>query len=218
MQTSMVIAVLAIHIFIYRRKEMDKKINKYIAVAYKLYTSDNGKEEMIEEATNEKPFMFISGLGLALDDFEKKIEAMEKGANFDFTLSKEQAYGEHEEERVLSLDREMFCIDGKLDTEHVFVDAIIPLQNENGQRFLGKVLEVGNEKVRVDLNHPLAGKELHFVGSVIESREATNEEIQNLINHMNGGCGGNCGGCHGDCGGDCGGHEGGCEGGCGHCH
>lgn len=196
---------------------MDKKTNKYIAVAYKLYTNENGTENMIEEATLAKPFQFISGMGLALDDFEKKVETLETGTDFDFTLSKEQAYGEHEDERVLSLDREMFCIDGKLDEEHVFVDAIIPLQNENGQRFLGKVLEIGDSKVKVDLNHPLAGKDLHFVGSILESREATNEEIQNLINHMNGGCGGNCGDCHGDCGGHGDGCGDGCDGNCG-CH
>lgn len=195
---------------------MDKKTNKYIAVAYKLYTNENGTETMIEEAPANRPFQFISGMGLVLDEFEAKVAEMQKDEDFDFTLSKEQAYGEHEEERVLSLDREMFCIDGKLDEEHIFVDAIIPLQNENGQRFLGKVLEVGDSKVKVDLNHPLAGKDLHFIGSIVESREATNEEIQNMINHMNGGCSGNCG----DCGGGCGGHDGGCDcdGGCGNCH
>lgn len=185
---------------------MEKKTNKYIAVAYKLYTNENGTENMIEEAPAERPFQFISGMGLALDDFEKAVADLEQGADFNFSLSKEQAYGEHEAERVLDLDKEMFYIDGKLDEEHIFVDAIIPLQNENGQRFLGKVLEIGSDKVKVDLNPPLAGKELHFIGSVIESREATNEEIQNLINHMTGGCGGNCGDCGGDCGGgDCGG-------------
>ncbi len=193
---------------------MEKKTNKFIAVAYKLYTTENGTESMTEEAPAERPFVFISGMGLALDDFEAKVAEMQKGEEFDFTLTKEQAYGEHEEERVLNLDREMFCIDGKLDEEHVFVGAIIPLQNENGQRFPAKVLEVGSDKVKVDLNHPLAGKGLHFTGSILESREATNEEIQNLINQMSGGCGGNCGGC----GGHDGGHDGGCEGGCGHCH
>lgn len=193
---------------------MEEKTNKYIAVAYKLYTNDNGTENMIEEATAERPFQFISGMGLALDDFEKAVVNLQKDENFDFSLTKEQAYGEYENERVLSLDKEMFCIDGKLDSENIFVDAIIPLQNENGQRFLGKVLEIGDSKVKVDLNHPLAGKDLHFKGSIIESREATNEEIQGMINHMSGGCGGHCEGCGGDCGGDCGGNEGGC----GHCH
>lgn len=193
---------------------MEEKTNKYIAVAYKLYTNENGTEEMIEEAPVDRPFQFISGMGLALDDFEKNVADKQQGEEFEFSLTKEQAYGEHEEERVLSLDREMFCIDGKLDEEHIFVDAIIPLQNENGQRFLGKVLEIGDSKVKVDLNHPLAGKALHFKGTIVESRVATNEEIQNMINHMNGGCSGSCG----DCGGNCGGHDGGCEGGCGHCH
>lgn len=193
---------------------MEEKTNKYIAVAYKLYTNENGTEEMIEEAPVDRPFQFISGMGLALDDFEKNITDKQQGEEFDFSLTKDQAYGDHEEDRVLSLDREMFCIDGKLDEEHIFVDAIIPLQNENGQRFLGKVLEIGDSKVKVDLNHPLAGKALHFKGTIVESRVATNEEIQNMINHMNGGCSGSCG----DCGGNCGGHDGGCEGGCGHCH
>lgn len=193
---------------------MEEKTNKYIAVAYKLYTNENGTEEMIEEAPVDRPFQFISGMGLALDDFEKNVADKQQGEEFEFSLTKEQAYGEHEEERVLSLDREMFCIDGKLDEEHIFVDAIIPLQNENGQRFLGKVLEIGDSKVKVDLNHPLAGKALHFKGTIVESRVATNEEIQNMINHMNGGCSGSCG----DCGGNCGGHDSGCEGGCGHCH
>lgn len=189
---------------------MEEKTNKYIAVAYKLYTNDNGTENMIEEATTERPFQFISGMGLALDDFEKAVVNLQKDEKFDFSLTKEQAYGEYENERVLSLDKEMFCIDGKLDSEHIFIDAIIPLQNENGQRFLGKVLEIGDSKVKVDLNHPLAGKDLHFKGSIIESREATNEEIQGMINHMSGGCGGHCDGCGGDCGGN--------EGGCSHCH
>lgn len=51
---------------------MEKKTNKYIAVAYKLYTNENGTENMIEEAPAERPFQFISGMGLALDDFEKQ--------------------------------------------------------------------------------------------------------------------------------------------------
>jgi FKBP-type peptidyl-prolyl cis-trans isomerase SlyD len=96
----------------------------------------------------------------------------------------------------------MFCVDGRFDHEHIYADAIIPLQNEEGKRFYGHVLEVGEDKVKVDLNHPLAGEKLIFEGKVLESRDATNEEIQHLIKHMTGGCSG-CGGHCGDCGGDC---------------
>ena len=205
-------------------------MNKYIAVAYKLYTVDNGENELVEEATDKEPFQFISGYGITLDAFEKEIAGLEKGAEFDFTLQKDDAYGDYEQEHVLDLDKEIFCINGHFDRERIYKDAIVPLQNEDGNRFLGKVVSVGNDKVRIDLNHPLAGKTLNFKGHVVESREATNEEIQGLINRMSGeGCccgghhddGGCCGHGHGeghfkghhDDGECCGGHH---EGGC--CH
>lgn len=199
---------------------MDKQTNKYIAVVYKLYTNENGTENMVEETTEQNPFQFLSGFGLALDSFEKAVVDLQKGDAFDFTLSKDEAFGEHEAEGVKELDREMFCVDGKLDTEHIFEGAVIPLQNESGQRFPATVVKIGDSTVTIDLNHPFAGKALHFVGTVLESRVATNEEMQSVINHLNGGCGcgGNCGGdCGGNCGGDCEGGCGGNEGGCDKC-
>ncbi len=200
---------------------MDNNSNKYIAVNYRLYIDgDNGKE-LVEEATAEQPFYFISGFGFALDAFEEQVKGLEKGQEFNFSLTKDQAYGDYEMEQVLDLDREMFSINGHFDHEHIYADAVVPLQNEEGQRFYGRVLEVGEEKVKMDLNHPLAGETLYFEGSVLENREATKAEIEHLIAHMSGG-GCSCG-CHHDhdCDGDCdceGGHhhEGGC--GCGHCH
>lgn len=173
---------------------MENNINKYIAVAYRLYTVENGKSELVEEATDKEPFQFISGFGLTLDKFEENIAPLEQGGEFDFVLAKEEAYGDYEDEHVLDLDKDIFSINGHFDHENIYKDAVIPLQNEDGNRFYGKVLAVGTDKVKVDLNHPLAGKTLNFKGHVVESREASKDEIQGLINRMNGeGCG--CG-CH----------------------
>jgi FKBP-type peptidyl-prolyl cis-trans isomerase SlyD len=192
---------------------MDKKNNKFIAVNYRLYVDgDNGKE-LMEETKADQPFQFISGFGIALDAFENKLVGLEKGQDFSFSLEKEEAYGDYEQQRVLDLDREMFYVDGHFDKEHIYEDAIIPLQNENGDHFYGRVQEIGEEKVKVDLNHPLAGETLHFEGKVLENREATNEEIDHLIKHLSGGCGG-CGGhCNHDCNSE---GDNGC-GGCGGC-
>ena len=190
----------------------------FVAVSYTLYTVDGEKKEKIEEAPASKPFEFITGFGVTLDEFEKQIAQLDKGADFEFQLSKEQAYGDFEQERVLDLDRSIFQINGHFDHENIFEGAVVPLQNEDGNRFYGRVLEIGADKVKMDLNHPLAGKTLCFSGKVIDKREATNQEIQNLVNFLSGehscGCGCGCDDCGGDC--DDHHHDGGC--GCGHCH
>lgn len=191
---------------------MEQKPHMYVTVAYELYT-DNAKgiHELMEKATAEHPFQFITGMGAALDSFEEKISALTEGAEFDFTLPVDEAYGPYVQEHVLDLPKQTFAIDGKFDSEAVYPGAVLPLVNADGVHFQGLVLEVKAESVVIDLNHPLAGKDLHFRGTVTTMRPATNEEMQELIHAMSGeGCGGNCGGCHGDCDG-----EGHCGGGCG---
>ncbi|MBQ8656510.1 MAG: FKBP-type peptidyl-prolyl cis-trans isomerase [Prevotella sp.] len=188
---------------------MAESKNKYIAVQYKLYTVDERGEHLVEQTTPERPFDFISGFGFALEAFEDKVKDLEKGQTFTFQLSKDEAYGDREEERVIDLDREVFTIDGKFDEEHIYRGAVVPLQNEDGNHFYGRVVQLTEEQVRIDLNHPLAGETLLFSGLVTENRDATNEEIQQLINQIHGEC--DCD----DCGCD---HNSGNGCGCGHCH
>lgn len=210
--------------------------NKLITVSYQLYDASTDKPVLIEQTTDDQPFSFISGLGIALDAFEQAVTPLAKGESFDFTLSPAQAYGEYVDERVVSLDKSIFTVDGHFDDKHVYPNAIIPLQNAEGQRFNGQVMDVTADAVKIDLNHPLAGRTLNFRGAVIENREATNDELSAFVNHMQGGCGGCGGGCD-DCeSGGCGHHDGehhGCghhdgehhgdghcghhDGGCGHC-
>ena len=192
-------------------------MTKYYAIAYKLYTTKGGEKTFEEEATAKEPFVIISGFGTTIPGFEKEIEKLAKGVEFDFTIPMAEAYGEYVNERVVSLDKDIFKVNGVFDASMIYVGAIIPLQNEDGMRFMGKVTEVNDAKVTVDLNHPLAGCDLNFVGSVTECREASNEEITQMINRLSGG---GCGGCGG---GGC--HKGdgeGCDscgdGGCGGCH
>ena len=167
----------------------------------------------------EHPFQFISDLGVTLDAFEAQIKPLKKGDKFDFTLSVEEAYGEYEDERVIEVGKDVFSVDGRFDSEHIYPGNVVPLMNADGARFHGTIAEVKEKTVTVDLNHPLAGKALNFVGEVTENRDATKDEIQGMLNMLSGegGCGcGSCGGCDdGDCG--CGDHhDHGC--GCGHCH
>lgn len=177
--------------------------NKYVTVAYELYTdNDKGIHELVEKAPIEHPFQFISGLGIALDSFENKILALTEGEAFDFVLKVDEAYGPYEQDHVIELPKETFAINGRFDKDMVYPGAVLPLVNADGMRFQGLVLELKDNTVIIDLNHPLAGKDLHFKGQVVTMRDATNEEIQALINHESCNCGGDCeGGCEGGCGG-----------------
>ena len=156
--------------------------NKYIAVTYKLCLIEDERLIPIEEATQENPFVFISGFGFTLSDFENNIVPLEKGEKFDFVLQPEQAYGIIDEDNIFELNRELFCIDGKFDEKNIFIDAIIPMRDENGQLFRARVDDITDDKVKLDFNHPLAGKTLNFIGSVLENRIATNAEIESFIN------------------------------------
>lgn len=194
---------------------MEKKQSKYISVSYQLYTIDANGEKHLEEQTEQgRPFKFISGFGFSHDAFEKQVVDLEQGTKFDFTLQPAEAFGEYYEEGVHKMAREEFFVDGKFDAARIYPGAIITLIGEDDKRLMARVTKVEDDGVTLDANHPLAGKTLQFVGVVLENRDATNEEIQRLLDHMSHECGG-CGGCGGGCDDGCeGGSEGGCEGGC----
>lgn len=183
--------------------------NKYIVVTYKLRAMRDGKSTLVEEATALQPFCFISGLGETLDRFEAEIAPLGAGDRFDFVIPSAEAYGEYVPEGVRTVPKEMLAVDGRFDDEHVYPGAVVPLQDSEGRQFRATVAGVTADSVTLDLNHPHAGKDLRFEGRVMESRPATNAELQRHLTAMSEeGCGG-CGGCGG---GDC------CGGGCGGCH
>ena len=172
---------------------METVENKYITLAYKLYSIENGEKEFTEEAPAEHPFQFISGLGLTLEAFESQVKDLKKGDKFDFTIKAEEAYGEYDEEHVIDLPKNIFEIEGKFDSERVVEGAVIPLMTSEGQRINGSVVEVKDDVVVMDMNHPLAGCDLNFVGEVTENRPATNDELAEMARMMSGGgCGGGC--------------------------
>ena len=192
---------------------MDKQ-NKYISVSYQLFSIDEDGSKHLEEQTQQgKPFTFISGFGFSLDGFEQRIVALQPGEKFDFTLQPAEAFGEYDEEGVHKMKREIFTVNGKFDHENIFPGAVITLMDEDERRFMARVEEIDDDGVTIDTNHPLAGQVLQFTGIVLENRDATNDEIQRLLNHMSHECGG-CGDCEG-CGGEEQEHKNEC--GCGHC-
>ncbi len=187
--------------------------NKYVAVIYDLNVGEGEERELMEKATREVPLKFIYGMGMMIPAFEEALMGLEEGEKFDFSITPENAYGEYNEEHVLDLPKSIFEVDGKFDSEMVQEGNIIPMMDASGQRINGSVLEVKDDVVVMDFNHPLAGETLHFKGEVIDVHEPTAEEIAALTAPA-GGCGCGCD----SCGSGCGDHGHGDSCGCGGCH
>ena len=187
--------------------------NKFVTVAYKLYTIEDGEEdeEAVEVANRRHPFFFITGLNLVLSQFEENIAPLVRGDEFDFIIPCKDAYGEFNDELMFDVPETTFMVDGKIDFNYIHEGAVVPMIAGDGSRFNATIIEIKKGAVTIDLNHPRAGQDLHFVGHVIDSRPATNEEISEMLNNAS-----ECAECAGDC------NSGGCSGcgggGCGGCH
>lgn len=148
-----------------------------VSMTYKLTeVEENGT--VIQEVQEDKPFVFLYGGGFLLPKFEENITGLEKGAELGFALASDVAYGARRDDAFMDLDKAIFEIEGKIDEKILFVGNDIPMQNDQGQTLMGKVLEITDDKVKMDFNHPLAGLDLFFAVKILDVREATPEEIE----------------------------------------
>ena len=168
--------------------------SKYVVVTYDLNVGEDDELELMEQATADKPLEFIYGTNSMLQAFEANLYGLSKGDKFKFTLSPEEAYGDFDETRIIDLPINIFEVNGKVNEEILFEGNTLPMMDTDGNRLMGSIVEVNEETVTMDFNHPLAGETMHFEGVVQEVRDATPEEIAALM--TNDGCG-NC-----DCGHD----------------
>jgi FKBP-type peptidyl-prolyl cis-trans isomerase SlyD len=144
-----------------------------VSLTYDLYVKDeDGKEGLVESATEEQPLTFLFGEGQMLPKFEENLNSLSTGDPYDFQLTAGDAYGEYDEEAVANLPKDMFQ-----GTDIPEIGSTLPLQDNNGNRFQGQVVSVAEDSVIVDLNHPMAGHDLHFKGNILNVRPATPEEL-----------------------------------------
>lgn len=188
------------------------KINRNMHVSLSYTLRSESHEGAVVETTQEgQPLEFIYGAGLMLPKFEEAILGLTKGDDFKIEIPHLEGYGPSFEDRVVDLPKNLFEKEGVFDAEMVAVGNILPMMDGSGNRMDGKVLELTDEAVKMDFNHPMAGQDLFFTGAVLDVREVTDEELAELAQAQAGGCS-SCG--DGGCGdGSCGDGDG--AGGCG---
>ncbi|HAG17131.1 MAG TPA: peptidylprolyl isomerase [Bacteroidales bacterium] len=160
--------------------------NKVITMTY-ILSKDDVNGELVQEVTKDKPFVVLFGAGSLLPKFEENLEGLSIGDTFGFSLSSAEGYGEKTPEAIVDLDKQIFEFEGEIDEEFLKVGANIPMQNEEGHPLTGLVLEIGEDFVKMDFNHPLAGQTLYFTGEIVDVREASEEELDHGHVHGHGG-------------------------------
>ena len=157
--------------------------NRVVSLSYSLSLT-NG--QIADEATAEQPLVFIHGVGQTLPEFDARIEGLSVGEGFSFTLTAEQGYGESDERWIIELQKSIF--EGPdVPADILRIGALLPMQDQDGNPMDGKLVEIGDETVKLDFNHPLAGEALHFTGKVESVREATSDELDHGHVHGEGG-------------------------------
>ena len=168
--------------------------NKVVSLSYELRV--DGKDgEIIETVGADNPLMFIFGTNSLVPGFERNVENLKTGDHFSFLLDCEEAYGPALEEAVVEIPVTAFAVDGEIDHEVLYEGNAIPMSDSSGNRMNGVVVEVKDDKVVMDFNHPLAGDNLFFSGTVVDVREATSEELERGRVSSDCSSGGGCGGC-----------------------
>ncbi|PST81569.1 peptidylprolyl isomerase [Pedobacter yulinensis] len=147
--------------------------NAVVGITYELHTTnEEGQQVFVEKADSEQPLVFLYGVGMMLPKFEEHLAGLQEGDTYSFELSAADGYGELDPGAYADLPVDMFK-----EVELPNVGDVIPLQDNNGNQFRAGVTGVTEEIVSVDLNHPMAGKNLIFSGEILKVREATQDEL-----------------------------------------
>lgn len=154
---------------------MSEVKNNVVVVNYNLH-KDTVEGELIESTEGKNPLAFITGLEQMIPEFEANVKDLNVGEKFSFPISADNAYGQRNDQAIMDLPADIFKKDGKM-VEEVALGNIVPLQDQEGNVVPAIVLAIEETTVKVDVNHPLAGQNLHFTGEVVEIREATQEEL-----------------------------------------
>lgn len=148
----------------------------YVSVDYK-GTLQNG--EVFDSSHGNQPLEVQMGVGQLIGGFEKELMGMSLNEKKTFTLNPEDAYGQIDE----SLTRDFARADFPPEMEPR-VGMTIALQSPEGRQMPARITYLDDEKVSVDLNHPLAGESLTFEIEVVG--------ISSAPTQPHAGCGSGC--------------------------
>jgi len=143
--------------------------NSVVGIEYEV--KEAGTSEVVDTNKGAEPLEFVTGKGHIIPGLEEALVGMSEGESKEVLVNAGKAYGELNPEAQQTLPVEQF--------EGVDLKEGMTLygQGEDGQTVQVTVTSFDDKEVKVDFNHPLAGKDLMFAVTVLTAREATEDEV-----------------------------------------
>lgn len=156
------------------------KIGKNTVVSIN-YTLRDKSGQVLDSSEGRDPLVYLHGVGQLIPGLENELEGEAVGASKQVVISPNDAYGERQDDLLHVVSKTGFT-----GEEEMFEGMQVQLETDNGPA-IAVIAKIDGDEVTLDLNHPLAGEELHFDVAVVELREASEDEISHGHVHGPGG-------------------------------
>ncbi len=127
------------------------------------YTGKLEDGSVFDSSRDREPLEFELGGGMMIKGFDTAVSGMKVGESKTAQIPAEEAYGEHNAEMVIEVPKSQLPEDLKPE-----VGQQLGMQQPNGQSVPVRVVDVKEESIEIDANHPLAGKDLIFDLELVE--------------------------------------------------
>ena len=137
--------------------------------------------EILDSSAEEGPLEYLQGHDNLVPGLEKALTGMEIGDELKVTVEPDEGYGVYDDEAVSHIPRLEMPSDIPLE-----VGTELVMEDDDGSYISAVITWVGADEVKLDFNHPLAGRSLDFEIKIIGLREASAEELEHGHVHASG--------------------------------
>jgi FKBP-type peptidyl-prolyl cis-trans isomerase SlyD len=143
--------------------------NLLVTMDYTLTVDD----QIVDSSNKNGPIHFVQGGGEIIPGLERQLKGLALGVEQKIMVSPEEGYGEFEDDLLVDMPRKEFP-----DSIPLELNVKLRMRDQDGNPLYGRIHEIGDDYVKLNFNHELAGKELRFDVTVTELRAATPEELE----------------------------------------
>ena len=146
------------------------------------YTLKDAEGQVLDSSEGGEPLSYLHGAQQIVPGLERELTGLSVGQSKDVVVAPEDGYGQRDPEGIFGVPRAAFPAEAHLSVGDTFVG-----EDDTGAQVPVRVVEVKDDMIMVDANHPLAGVTLYFHVDVREVRDATSEELAHAHAHGQGG-------------------------------